>query len=111
MIDRARWNDRAVTFAEFSVGEGDAILDAFAESGRKGSRLMLVHSLRYADTGEPVFSSVADVEAVPFRHTERLTYLSARCSHLNGFGPDPDVELPGAQPNGHDTAPPPGPSL
>lgn len=100
MTDRASWQGRAVTFADFSVGEGDTIIDAFAQSSRHGSRVLLVHALRYADTGEPVFASVAEIEAQPFRHFEQLTYLSARCSFANGFGNDPDAPPPAE--NGHD---------
>ena len=109
MIDRARWNDRAVVFDEFNQLVGDEIMAAFGESARKGGRLLLVHGMRYADTNEPVFASLAEVEALPFRHFERLNYLSARVAHLNGMSAnDPDRPPPDAKPNGH--AEPPGPS-
>jgi hypothetical protein len=103
MIDRATWNERPVTFAEFSLVTGDQVIDAYAVSSRYGGRVLLLHTLRYADTGEPVFASVAEIEAVPFRQLERITYLTARGAFVNGFGDDPDAPpKPGAvQPNGH----------
>jgi hypothetical protein len=94
MSDRDSWNGRAVMFAEFNVGVGDAVIDAFALGVRKGSRMLLVAALRYADTGEPVFDSIADVEAQPFRLNDRLTYLASRCAFLNGMGSDPDAVPP-----------------
>jgi hypothetical protein len=118
MIDRARWDDRAVTFVDMTQLEGDAVLDAYAESARTGTRMLLVYGLRYTDTGERVFASVAEIEALPFRHLDRLTYLAARCARQNGMrAADPDAptgeegteEGMEAKANGHDAAARPSP--
>ena len=51
-MNRDSWNERPVTFAEFSIREGKAMLEAFSRDGEEGSFALLVLSLRYADTGE-----------------------------------------------------------
>ena len=112
MMDRNTWNDRPVTFIEFSIRQSKPIIDAFVRDGEEGSYLMLVAALRYTDSGEPVFSSVDQIYDLPFRHRDRLAYLAGRCAFVNGMrNVDPAVaDAAGAQPNGHaDEAPGPSP--
>ena len=112
MMDRNTWNDRAVTFAEFSIRQSKPIIDAFVRDGEEGSYLMLVAALRYTDSGEPVFSSVDEIYDLPFRHRERLAYLAGRCAFANGMrNVDPAAEVQsGSQPNSHaEEAPGPSP--
>jgi hypothetical protein len=105
MTDRASWNDRPVSFVEFGMLAGDEVIDAYAKSARHGGRMIVLHSMRYTDTGTPVFASIGELEALPFRHFERITYLAARGAFVNGFGTDPDaVPDPAVQPNGHAAA-------
>jgi hypothetical protein len=107
MIDRARWDDRPVVFVDLTQLEGDDVIDAYQESARKGSRMLLVLGLRYADTKEPVFASVAEIEALPMRHTDRLLYLAARCALHNGMRvADPDAPADEGKANGHAAASP-----
>jgi hypothetical protein len=106
----ATWNDRPVKFVEFSLAAGDQVVEAYAQSSRHGGRMVALHGLRYADTDEPVFKSIEEIEALPFRHFQRITYLAARAAFVNGFGSDPDADAElsaAAQPNGHAA---PGPS-
>jgi hypothetical protein len=101
-MNRNTWNDRAVTFAEFSIADGDAVIEAFGQSGQAGSFALLVASLRYSDDNTPVFGSVEAIRALPFRHRERLAYLSGHCAWVNGLGTDPDALVAeDAQTNGH----------
>ena len=86
----ATWNDRPVRFVEFSLLAGDQVVEAYAHSSRHGGRMLILHSARYADTDEPVFTSIEEIEALPFRHFQRITYLAARAAFVNGFAGDPD---------------------
>lgn len=103
MIDRNQWNGRPVRFDDFNLRTGRLVTDAFQRDAQEGTFEMLVHSLRYADDGEPVFATVDDVLQQPFRLRERLAYLSAKCAFQNGLRPgDPEAEVDeDAQPNGH----------
>jgi hypothetical protein len=94
------WNDRPVTFAEFTIAEGKQMLKAYARDQEEGMHHLLVLSLRYADTGEPVFKSVAEIEALPFRHNFTLGRLASKAGFLNGMRSDPDAPTPAA--NGED---------
>lgn len=111
MIDRNTWNGHPVTFAEFSIRDGRAVIDAFARNGEQGSFELLVKALRYTASGEPVFASVDEVMDQPFRLRDRIAYLAGKCAFANGMRDgDPEMEVaPGAQPNGHAEGP--GPSL
>jgi hypothetical protein len=104
-FDRNQWDGRPVSFAEFNIREGRAVRAAFREDGETGSYTCLVKSLRYADTGEPVFASVEEVEDQPFRLQSRLLYLAGEAAKVNGMLDD-DASAPAA--NGQ--AEPAGPS-
>jgi hypothetical protein len=107
-MNRDSWNERAVAFAEFSIRDGKAMLEAFERNGEEGSFALLVLSLRYADTGEEVFSTVDEIMNQPFRTRERLSYLAGRCAFTNGLrATDPAADL---APNGHAGEEPAGPS-
>lgn len=111
MSARDIWEDKPVTFAELTLDEGDEIIMAFAEQGRlKASRLLLAKTLRWADTGELVFSSPAALGAMPLRLATRVGRLTAKALFVNGLrDDDPEDETTPAS-NGHDTGAP-GPSL
>jgi hypothetical protein len=51
-------------------------------------------ALRYADTDEPVFSSVDEVLAQPFRLQQRLMRLAAECVTVNGMEGETDESPP-----------------
>ena len=97
---------------DFNLKTGRLVTDAFQRDAQEGTFAMLVHSLRYADDGTPVFSSVDEVFEQPFRLRERLAYLAAqvrvperpahRRSRRRGGGD--------AQPNGHAEGEAAGPS-
>ena len=112
MIDRSQWNGRPVRFDDFNLRTGRLVTDAFARDAQEGTFEMLVHSLRYADDGMPVFGSVDEVMEQPFRLRERLAFLSAKCAFANGLRPDdPDAEVADdARPNGHAEGEATGPS-
>jgi hypothetical protein len=102
-MNRDSWNERPVTFAEFSIREGKPMLAAFERDGEEGSFALLVLSLRYADTGEAVFISVDEIMNQPFRLRERLSHLAGRCAFTNGLratDPSADVAVQ-AHSNGH----------
>jgi len=103
-MNRDSWNGRPVKFVEFSIREGRPLVEAFQRDSEEGSFALLVQALRYTDDGAPVFTSVDEVMDQPFRHRERLAYLSGKCAFVNGLRPDGDV-ADGAQPNGHAEGP------
>ena len=111
-MNRDSWNERPVRFEEFSIRDGKPVIAAFERDGEEGSYALLVASLRYADTGDPVFQSVDDVMGQPFRMRERLSYLLARCAYANGLRQqDPATEVaPDVQANGHADSEQAGPS-
>ena len=98
--DRNQWNGRPVRFAEFNIREGRAVREAFRVDGETGSYTCLVQSMRYADTDEPVFASVDEVESQPFRFQQRIIYLASEAAKINGMLDADDVG-PDAQANGH----------
>ena len=102
MSTRDVWDGRPVTFAEFTIREGKAVNEAFAQGGEEGSYMLLVLSMRWADTGEPVFAEVNAIEALPYRLRNTLVRLSSKAAFVNGMtSDDPDAPVTG---NGHDTA-------
>jgi hypothetical protein len=102
------WNDRPVTFAKITLEEGDAVLEAFEASKYRGSRLLLALSLRYSDTNELVFRSVAEVNVLPFEMLNRIGRLSSKAAYVNGLRDDDPDALPIG--NGHDADAAAGPS-
>jgi hypothetical protein len=101
-MSRDVWNERPVTFAEFSIRDGRPLDDAFAIDGEQGSYQLLVLSLRYADTGLPVFAAVDEIFALPFKHRATLGRLAAKAGFVNGLRlTDPDAQTPPG--NGPDT--------
>jgi hypothetical protein len=96
-------NGRAVKFAEFTIRNGRSVLDAFARDAEEGAFTLLVASLRYADDGSAVFTSIEEVYDQPFRLRERLGYLASKCAFINGLrNDDPDAKVADdARPNGH----------
>jgi hypothetical protein len=95
---RDSWNGRPVTFAEFTIRTGRAIIDAFGRDAQEGSFRLLVESLHYADDNTAVFASLDDIYDQPFRLNERIAYLAGKCAQANGLrGPDePEVKTNGA---------------
>jgi hypothetical protein len=79
------WNGRPVVFADFDLRQGRAVRKAFAEDGETGSYLCLVSSLRYAETGEPVFASVDEVWQLPFKMQQRVLRLAGQAARVNGM--------------------------
>ena len=111
MSERDVWDGRPVTFAEFSIREGKTVNEAFAEGGERGSYALLVLSMRWADSDQPVFASIEEIEALPFRLRGTLVRLSAKAATVNGMGisADGDDALV-RNANGHDTGEAAGPS-
>lgn len=93
-MDRHEWNGRAVTFADFTILQGRAVRAAFAEDQENGMYLCLVLSMRYADTGEPVFSGVDELLAQPFKLQQRLITLAAAAATVNRVLADTDEGQP-----------------
>lgn len=88
---RFEWMGREVVFHDFDILKGREVRAAFAEDGERGSYACLVASARYADSGEPVFLSIADVEAQPFRLQQRVLRLAGEAAKINGMlGVDDD---------------------
>lgn len=86
-----QWNDRDVKFREISIGEGEAVLDAYSKGDtRHGLYLLILESARYADDGAPVFASLDEITAQPFRLQQRLIVMGQRASEANRIE---DVEL------------------
>ena len=110
MSERDVWDGRPVTFAEFTIREGKAVNEAFAQGGEAGSYMLLVLSLRWADTGEPVFADVDVIEALPFRLRNTLVRLSAKAATANGMGISADDDALVRNANGHDAGEAAGPS-
>lgn len=85
------WDGREVVFVDFSIREGRAVRAAFATDGEKGSYACLVASARYHDSGLPVFGSVDEIEALPFRLQQRVLRLAAVAAKTNGMIDDDDA--------------------
>jgi hypothetical protein len=103
MSDKPQWNNRDVEFIEFDIEAGEAIMDAAQGTDRKAAfYLTLVHSARYADDGKPVFASLAEVRAQPFRLIQRIQHLASlatqrnRVEQVDGIE-DPDIPLDAAR--------------
>lgn len=79
------WNGRAIKLVEFSIRDGRDVRTAYAQDGELGMWTVLMKSARYADDDAPVFVSVDDVEAQPFRLQQRLMRLAAVALDVNGF--------------------------
>jgi hypothetical protein len=109
MSERDTWDGRPVTFANLSILEGDPIMDAFGRGDGKAARYaLLVASVRWADTGDAVFTSVEQIHAQPLRAWVALMRLAAKAMFANGLTDD-DPDAPrAALTNGHAQ---PGPSL
>jgi hypothetical protein len=103
MSGRDIWDGRPVNFASLSIREGEPIIDTIAAGqARAGRYALLVATMRWADTEEPVFTSVDEIYAQPLRFWLVLQRLAAKAAYANGLqDADPDAPLPGAS-NGHD---------
>jgi hypothetical protein len=102
MTARDVWDGKPVTFVEFSIRDGKPVTEAFARDGQEGSFMLLVASMRWADTGEPVFADLAAVEDVSFKLKPVLARLSTKAAYVNGLLTD-DPDAPPPPGNGHDT--------
>jgi len=103
MSDKPQWNGRDVEFIEFDIEAGEQIMAAAQSEDRKAAfYLTLVLSARYVDDGTPVFASLADLRAQPFRLIQRVQYLAGlatqrnRVQEVDGIE-DPDVPLDAAR--------------
>ena len=88
MSERMQWNGRDVELIEFDIDVGEELMElaklATTEAEQKNVLyFQLVHSARYADDHSPVFASVADVRAQPFRLYSRLQRMALAASDLN----------------------------
>jgi hypothetical protein len=110
MSERDIWDGRPVTFAEFSIREGKPVNAAFELGGEAGSYMLLVLSMRWADTDQPVFASIDEIEALPFRLRGALVRFSAKAARVNGMGVDADDDALVRATNGHDVGEAAGPS-
>ncbi len=105
MTARDVWDGRPVTFGALSILEGDPIMDAFARGDGKAARYaLLVAALRWADTGDAVFTSVDQIHAQPLRCWLVLMRLAAKAMFANGLTDDDPDAPPVAHANGHDEA-------
>jgi hypothetical protein len=86
-----RWNDRDVVFHEYDIVAGREIRRAFESDRETGAFLILQKSAHYADSGELVFQSVAEIEKLPNRVYGRLMRLAtAAIEQVGQFEPDDD---------------------
>lgn len=86
------WDGRAIRFDDFDIATGEAVIDAAAAGERhRALYLTLVASARYADDGRPVFASVEELRALPFRLLQRVQRLAGLAAEHNKIGGD-DME-------------------
>ena len=106
MSARDVWEGRPVSFATLSVREGEPIIDTIAAGQpRAGRYALLVATMRWADTNDPVFASVDEIYAQPLRLWLVLQRLAAKAAYENGLqDADPDDVPPPSAGNGHDTS-------
>jgi DNA-binding NtrC family response regulator len=83
MTSRLQWEGRDVTFIEINMAAGREVLAAAAIDGERGFFMGLVKACRYADTGDPVFKSVDEIDAMPFRLRARLMRLATEAHEAN----------------------------
>jgi hypothetical protein len=69
------WDGREVTFTEWGVADDREVRRAFEADREVGVLVLLSKAMRYVDTGELVFKSLAEIEALPKRHVPRLNRL------------------------------------
>jgi hypothetical protein len=102
VTERDVWDGRPVTFASLSILEGEPIIEAFGRGdGKRARYALLVASMRWADSGEPVFSSVDEIYAQPLRAWLTLVRLGNKAGFVNGLQDDDPDALPPPG-NGHD---------
>jgi hypothetical protein len=90
--ERDIWEDRPVTFGEFSIKDGKAVRASFVRDSEEGTHMLVVASMRWADSNELVFKSLDELEALPFRHRDRLARLANKAARANGMNVrDPDA--------------------
>lgn len=83
-MSREQWDGRDVEFREFDIEKGEEIMAAASGTDRAAAMyLTLIHSMRYADDGTPVFTSLAEVRAQPFRLVQRIQRLAALATAAN----------------------------
>jgi hypothetical protein len=87
MSTQPEWDGRAVKFVDFDIATGEALLAA-ATSGdtMRAMYLALIASARYADDDKPVFASVDEVRALPFRLLNRIRRLASLATEQNQLG-------------------------
>lgn len=71
------WEGREVKFEEWTVADDREVRKAFEADRDLGVVTLLSKAMRYADTGELVFKSAAEIDALPKRYANRVTRLAA----------------------------------
>jgi hypothetical protein len=99
---RFTWNDRLVVFVDYNIKKGREVRKVFAADPELGMHACLVASMRYADTSEPVFQSVDEIDELPNRLQERVILLAAQAARVNAVIKDDEPDDEDAKPNGHD---------
>lgn len=94
MSDTPQWNGRDVEFVEFDIEAGEQLMEVAKGPDKAAAMyLTLVLAMRYADDGKPVFNSVAEVRAQPFRLIERIQRLAALATEANKVEADANAPL------------------
>lgn len=83
-MSKPQWDGRDVEFVEYDIAVGEAVVAAATAAAdlphgdpakNRAMYIALVASIRYADDGAPVFASVDEARAQPFRLIQRLQRL------------------------------------
>lgn len=86
-----QWDGRDVKFVDFDIATGEAVIaKAMAGEHTHAMYLTVVASARFVDDDTPVFASVEDLRALPFRLLVRVRMLASLAADQNGLGAKPD---------------------
>lgn len=85
MATKLEWEGRPIVMADYSIRQGDAVLDLIRDNPQEGSFLCFMSAARWADTNEPVFQSLEEIWQLPFRLKQRVMQLATVAAAANGL--------------------------
>jgi hypothetical protein len=90
-MSKVEWEGREVEAIDFDIATGEGIIDAAMRGEQKTAMyLTAIAGTRYVDDGKPVFASLEELRALPFRLLQRVRQLSALAAGKNGLTEKPD---------------------
>src|SRR5689334_18233508 len=86
LLNLATWEGREVKFVEYGIADDREVRRAFEVDREVGAFTLLSKAMRYADTGELVFRSMAEIDALPKRnYTSLMKLATAAIDAVGGY--------------------------